>query len=83
MVTTKAQQQRITLEQFAQDIWEALREEVREQLGDSVTDEQFEQQIPPWSKLPRQAKIEKMRIARNETLRLLDRAGYEVRKKIR
>jgi len=56
---------------------------VREQLGDSVTDEQFEQQIPPWSKLPRQAKIEKMRIARNETLRLLDRAGYEVRKKIR
>ncbi|QDH91723.1 hypothetical protein SEA_PHRAPPUCCINO_48 [Mycobacterium phage Phrappuccino] len=70
------------MEQFAKDLWGALREEIRSQLGDSITDEQFEEQVPPWDKLPKKTRDEKVKLARNETLKLIDRAGYEVRKKI-
>lgn len=70
------------MEQFTRDLWEALREQIREQLGDSISDELFEAQIPPWERLPVEARREKVLMARDETLRLIDRAGYEVRKKV-
>jgi hypothetical protein len=69
------------VEQFSKDLWSALRDEMRSQLGESITDEDFEEQFPPWEKLSRQARKEKMLLTRDETLRLIDRAGYEVRKK--
>lgn len=72
----------IPTEQFARDIWEAMRSEVREQLGDSVTDVQFESQIPPWEGLTDELRKSKIKIARDELLSVLDRAGYQVRKKV-
>lgn len=77
---TKAQPV-ITVEQFAKDMWGVLREEIRSQMGDTLTDEEFDQQIPPWEGLSKQARAEKVRIARRETLMLLHKAGYEVRKR--
>lgn len=70
------------MEQFAKDLWEALREQIREQLGDSISDELFESQIPPWERLPLESRREKVLMARDETLRLIDLAGYEVRRKV-
>lgn len=77
---TKAQAV-ITVQQFARDMWAALREDLRSQLGDAITDEVFDQQIPPWENLPKEARDEKVRIARYETLWLINKAGYEVRRK--
>jgi len=71
----------VSLEQFTKDLWEATRDLLRAELANSISPEDFDRQIPPWDKLPRKAREEKMRITRDETLRLIDRAGYEVRKK--
>lgn len=71
----------MTVRQFARDLWEALREEMRSQLGDSLTADEFDRQIPPWEQLPKKSRDEKIVLAREEMLKLLDRAGYEVRKK--
>lgn len=71
----------MSLEQFTKDLWEATRDLLRAELANSISPEDFDRQIPPWDKLPRKAREEKMRITRDETLRLIDRAGYEVRKK--
>ena len=71
----------ISIEQFTRDLWEALREEIREQLAATVTDEEFTSWLPPWEKLSAQAQRDKITLARDELLAVLDRAGYQVRKK--
>lgn len=58
-----------------------MRNEARQQLGDAVTDRDFDTQLPPWEKLSVQAREAKVAIARDELLLVLDRAGYVVRKK--
>lgn len=68
---------------FTQDLWEAMRSEAREQLADAITDAQFNKKLPPWEKLPADVRADKMTIAHTELLRILDRAGYVVRKKRR
>lgn len=72
----------IPTEEFARDIWEAMRDEVREQLGTSVTDQGFESSFPHWDKLSVEDREKKVMIARDELLKVLDRAGYQVRKKV-
>jgi hypothetical protein len=71
----------IPIEVFARDLWEALRSEVREQLDSAVTEDQFTAQLPPWDELSDGARESKILIARDELLKVLDRAGYQVRKK--
>lgn len=66
---------------FARDLWEAIRRESRLQLGDAVTEEEFTKSLPPWEDLDPQVRTAKILLARDELLKLLDRAGYEVRKK--
>lgn len=66
---------------FARDLWEAMRSESRDQLGDTVTDEEFSQQLPAWDRLSVEVRKAKTLIVRDELLKVLDRAGYEVRKK--
>lgn len=73
--------QKIPMETFTRDLWEAMRSESREQLGDAVTDQEFDGQLPPWEKLPAEVRAQKITIAHDELLAVLDRAGYEVRKK--
>ncbi len=69
------------MEKFAQDLWEALREEVREQLAEATSDQEFNTWLPPWKGLPAQTRADKIKVARDDVLRVLDRAGYQVRKK--
>jgi hypothetical protein len=71
----------VTVQAFARDLWGALREEIRSQLGDSVTAEDFDLQVPPWEHLPKKSRDEKIILAREEMLKLLDKAGYQVIKK--
>jgi hypothetical protein len=71
----------ISLETFTCDLWEAMRSEVRDQLGDSVSSAEFDAQIPPWDRLPPETRWAKILIARDELLMVLDRAGYQVNKK--
>lgn len=59
-----------------------MREEIREQLGTSVTDDKFESSIPVWEKLSEDDREKKIMIVRDEFLKVLDRAGYQVRKKV-
>lgn len=66
---------------FARDLWEAMRSESREQLGDSITEEEFDQHLPPWEGLSPESRDAKALLARDELLKVLDRAGYEVRRK--
>jgi hypothetical protein len=58
-----------------------MRNEVRSQLGDSITPEVFEAQFPEWSRLSAAVRHQKIVIARDELLKVLDRAGYVVTKK--
>jgi hypothetical protein len=85
MMTTDSSQlviqPKVPLQTFARDLWEAMRSESREQLGDSITDEMFNRHLPPWDGLALSAREAKMLLARDELLRVLDRAGYEVRQK--
>lgn len=70
----------IPIQVFTADLWEAMRGEVREQLPD-IPEDEFLAQFPPWGKLPPDVQETKIRIARDELLAVLDRAGYQVRKK--
>lgn len=76
-------QDAITIEEFTEDLWEAMRSEAREQLSEAVPVAQFNKQLPPWKKLPVDVRAQKMKIAHDELLQILDRAGYVVRKKRR
>lgn len=73
---------RISTEQFAADLWEAMRSEAREQLAEAITDEEFDSQVAPWEKLPAQAREDKVTIAREELLKIVDRAGYRISRKV-
>jgi len=70
----------VPIDKFAQDLWEALRRETREQLAESISDQEFAAWLPAWTDLDPQARDEKIKIARDE-LRVLDSAGYQVRQK--
>ena len=48
----------------------------------AVTDQEFVAWLPPWEDLSAQARKDKIKIARDELLAVLDRAGYQVRKKV-
>ncbi len=71
----------IPIETFTQDLWEALRDEVRSQLGSAITADQFNIQFPTWEQLSDEARHQKIVIARDELLKPLDRAGYVVNRK--
>lgn len=71
----------MTVEAFTKDLWEAMRSDAREQLGEAVTDKMFDRHIVPWEKLPPAQREAKITIAREELLAMLDRAGYVVVKK--
>lgn len=71
----------VTVEMFTRDLWEAMRSDAREQLGDAVTDEMFNRHIVPWGELPPAQREAKITLAREELLKILDRAGYLVVKK--
>jgi hypothetical protein len=70
----------IPIQVFTADLWEAMRGEVREQLH-SLPDDEFLAVFPSWEKLPPDVQETKIRIARDELLAVLDRAGYQVRRK--
>ena len=77
---TVQHQDTVTVEAFARDLWETLRGEIREQLGnDSGLD--FEKSIPAWEQLEPEAREVKVLVARNELVRLVNRAGYEIRRR--
>lgn len=71
----------MTVEEFTRDLWEAMRSEAREQIGDGVTDEEFDRHVPPWDQLPASVRETKKTLIRDEHLKVLDRAGYLVVKK--
>jgi hypothetical protein len=71
----------VTVEQFSRDLWEVTREDLRAQLGDAVLGLDFDAEVPPWDHLPEATRREKVRFTREELLRVIDRAGYEVRRK--
>ncbi len=60
-----------------------MRAEAREQLDGAVSEADFEASLPPWDKLPPELQEAKVLVARDELLRVLDRAGYQVRRKRR
>lgn len=67
------------MEIFARDLWEALRQELREQLG-PMSD--FDTIVPSWSALSAQARAEKIQSVRAEVLKPITRAGYEIRRRV-
>lgn len=58
-----------------------MRDDAREQIGDAVADETFNQHIPPWEALSEKARADRVVLVREELLKILDRAGYVVVKK--
>lgn len=69
----------VTVEIFAKDLWEAMRQELREQVG-PVAD--FDRMVPTWDELSAEVRHEKVQSVRNEVLKPITRAGYEIRQKI-
>lgn len=81
MTTKPQQQQTVTVEIFAKDLWEAMREELREQIG-TITGLDFDLQVPAWDRLTPEARQEKILSVRNEVLKPITRAGYEIRRRV-
>ena len=71
----------MTVETFAQDLWEALRQDLRDQIGSTIGLE-FDLKVPSWDELSPQARLDKIQSVRNELLKPITRAGYEIRRKI-
>lgn len=71
----------IPIETFARDLWEAMRDEIRHQLGSSITPDLFAAQFPDWEHLSADTRQQKILITRDELLKVLDRAGYRVVRK--
>lgn len=67
------------METFAKDLWEALRQDLREQIGPMAD---FSDLVPTWEKLSARARLDKIQSVRNDLLKPIGRAGYEIRKKI-
>lgn len=72
----------MTVETFARDLWEALRSDLRDQLAGVISGDDFEQQVPCWKALSEEKRQEKIQSVRNELLRPITKAGYEIRRKI-
>lgn len=82
MATNKtATQKVVTLEQFTKDLWEAQRKDLRNELGDAISAEDFERRFPAWEKLDEESRTLKVKTVNHETLRPLHLAGYEIRQK--
>ena len=71
----------MTVETFAKDLWEALRENLREQIGTAINPDDFDNQVPTWDKLTPQARRDKIASVRTDLLQPVTRAGYEIRRR--
>lgn len=71
----------MTVEIFAKDLWEALRKDLREQIGSAISPEDFDNQVPTWDKLTLQARRDKIASVRTDLLGPVTRAGYEIRRR--
>ena len=71
----------IPVETFARDLWEAIRDDLREGLGAAVSEQEFDARFPSWEALSVPERAERVVMARDDVLKILDRAGYQVRKK--
>ena len=69
------------MEIFSKDVWEALRQDLREQIGDQIDPKDFEDLVPTWDRLTPRARREKIEAVRNDLLRPVLRAGYEIRRR--
>jgi hypothetical protein len=58
-----------------------MRDEIHEQVGSRFTPEIFDTQFPTWENLSSEIRHQKIIIARDELLKVLDRAGYRVTRK--
>ena len=67
------------METFARDLWEALREDLRDQVG-GLSD--FDSLVPNWENLTPQARLDKVQSVRADLLKPITRAGYEIRRKV-
>lgn len=69
----------VSVETFARDLWEALRGDLRDQLG---TFSDFDSLVPNWENLTPQARLDKVQSVRADLLKPITRAGYEIRRKV-
>lgn len=67
------------METFARDLWEALRQDLREQVG---TLAEFDTLVPSWENLSSEARLEKIQSVRTDLLKPIKRAGYEIRRSV-
>jgi hypothetical protein len=67
------------VEIFAKDLWEALRQDLREQVGFLA---EFDILVPTWEGLSSQARHEKIQSVRSDLLKPIIRAGYEIRRQV-
>lgn len=72
----------MTVETFARDLWEALRNELRGQLTGVIGPDDFDDQVPSWDSLSADKRQEKIQSVRSELLMPITRAGYEIRRKV-
>lgn len=59
-----------------------MRQDLREQLGKTVTDAQFDATFPAWDELSVNAQHDKIESVRNDLLTPITKAGYEIRRKV-
>jgi hypothetical protein len=71
----------VSVEIFSRDVWEALRQDLREQLGTQVSSKDFEDLVPTWDRLTPEARKEKIAAVRSDLLRPVLKAGYEIRRR--
>jgi hypothetical protein len=69
------------VEIFSKDVWEALRQDLREQIGAQIDSKDFEDLVPTWDRLTPTARREKIEAVRSDLLRPVLRAGYEIRRR--
>ena len=67
------------METFAKDLWEALRQDLREQVG-PLSD--LNTLVPTWEELSDQSRLEKIQSVRTDLLKPITRAGYEIRQRV-
>lgn len=82
MATASHTQTTVTVETFAKDLWEALRNELRKQLTGVIGPDDFDLQVPSWDDLPADKRHEKIQSVRSELLVPITRAGYEIRRRL-
>jgi hypothetical protein len=71
----------IPIEQFAKDLWEVLRDDMRVELDGVLDAEAFESRFPAWERLSNSVRQDKISIVRVDLLHQLDAAGYAVVRK--